>query len=196
MKKTYPALRRTSPRQQRGIALLLVAVLMLALGMVGIVLSITSSTQFRLAANAQFENVAFNLAETGVAAAEQWLTTSDNHTATAFTTRSSATPHIYPIGFTAANGVDPMTMTWDDSNSIRRVAGDESSRYMIEKIGRNKQLLGTGAGGGGIAALRCPKADLFRVTALGLASKGTRKLVQTIYSVKLADDSCDSSTAI
>ena len=51
--------------------------------------AVLSNTQFRLAGNLQFENIAFNLAEGAIAAAENWLSTGTNAKNGGFTTYST-----------------------------------------------------------------------------------------------------------
>lgn len=181
-----------TPRKQRGVALLVVVMLMLGVAMLAVVMSVNSNTQFRLAANAQYENVAFNLAESAISDAESWLTSGSNRSHAGFTTYSSATPQLYPLGYMATNGLDPLTMDWTNSNSVVS-ASDASKRYIVELIGRNKQPLGSTAAVGGRVRSACPKVDLFRVSARGLAAKDTSKIVQTTVGVRLADERCAGS---
>lgn len=183
---------RTTRHSQRGVALLVVVMLMLGVAMLAVVMSVNSNTQFRLAANAQYENVAFNLAESAISDAESWLTSGTNRTHTGFTTYSSATPQLYPLGYMATNGLDPLTMDWSNSNSVVS-ASDSSKRYVVEVIGRNKQPLGSTAAVGGRVRSACPKVDLFRVSARGLAAKDTSKIVQTTVGVRLPDERCAGS---
>lgn len=178
--------------RQRGVALVVVVMLMLGLAMLAVVMSVNSNTQFRLAANAQYDNVAFNLAESAAATAENWLATGANTAHSGFTTYSAATPQLFPLGYMANNSLDPMTMTWSDTNSIA-VGNDSSARYMVELIGRNKQPLGSSAAVGGRARSACPKVDLFKVSARGVAARGTSKIVQTTVAMRLPDDTCSGS---
>lgn len=184
--------RSSTARKQRGVSLLVVVMLMLGIAMLAVVMSVNSNTQFRLAVNAQYENVAFNLAESAIADAENWLAGGSNRTNGGFTAYSSATPQLYPLGYMAANSLDPLTMDWTNSNSVLS-ANDSSKRYMIELIGRNKQPLGSTAAVGGRVRSACPRVDLFRVSARGEAAKDTSKIVQTTVAVRLPDESCSGS---
>jgi Tfp pilus assembly protein PilX len=130
----------------------------------------------------QFENVATNLAEGSLATAENWLRTSTNAKSAAFTTYSSESPYLFPIGYMTTNSLDPLSMTWTNSNSFA-IGGDDTQRYMIEKYGADNQPLGTGLDDHGRPLTGCQKVDVFRITARGLSAKGTIKFVQTIYSV-------------
>lgn len=184
--------RRVAHVRQRGVALLVVVMLMLGIAMLAVVMSVNSNTQFRLAANAQYENVAFNLAESAISDAESWLTAGSNRSNTGFTTYSSASPQLYPLGYMTTNSLDPLTMDWTNSNSVVS-AGDGSKRYVIELIGRNKQPLGSTAAVGARIRSACPKVDLFRVSARGLAAKDSSKIVQTTVAVRLPDETCAGS---
>jgi Tfp pilus assembly protein PilX len=169
---------------QRGVAQLLVTVvLLIVMMMLGITAMILSSTQFNLASNLQLENIAFNLAEGGSATAESWLSDAAgaNSINPGFTTYSTGTPYLYPIGYLATNNIDPLTMTWVDSNSLA-VNGDDTRRYLIEKIGANNFVPNADvAQTHGLHG--CQNADLFRITGRGTSAKGTTKLVQSNFMV-------------
>lgn len=170
-------------RRQRGASSLFITViLVLVVMLLAVTAAVLSSTQFKLAGNLQYENVAFNLAEGALASAESWLSTSGNAKNAAFTTYSADAPHLYPIDYLANNNIDPLTMTWTDSNSLR-VGGDDNQRYLIEKYGADNQPLGTGMDQGSRPLTGCQKVDVFRITTRGTSVKGTTKLVQTTFSV-------------
>jgi len=174
---------RVSIRLQRGASSLFVTVvLVLVIMLLGVTAAVLSNTQFKLAGNLQFENVAFNLAEGALAQAELWLATGTNSKNAGFTTRSTDTPQLYPIGNLATNNLDPLTMTWSSTNSLA-IGGDDSQRYLIERYGADNQPLGTGLDSGGRPLTGCQKVDVFRITTRGTSAKGTAKLVQTTYSV-------------
>jgi Tfp pilus assembly protein PilX len=172
------------PARQRGASsLFLTVILVMVVMLLTVTASVLSTTQFRLAGNLQFENIAFNLAETAVASAENWLSTGTNGKNGGFTTRAADTaPAFYPIGYLAANSIDPLTMTWSTTNSLM-VDGDENKRYIIEKYGADNQPLGTGLDSGGRPLTGCQKVDVFLVTARGVSARGTSKSIQTTYSV-------------
>lgn len=168
------------PRRQRGASsLFLTVVLVMVVMLLAVTAAVLSNTQFRLAGNLQFENIAFNLAEGAIATAENWLSTGTNAKNDAFTTRTTAAPALYPIGSLTS---DPLTMTWADANSAKvDAAGDQ--RYLIEKYGADNQPLGTGLDTGGRPLTGCQKVDVFLISAQGKSARGTSKSVQTIYSV-------------
>ena len=175
-------------RQRGASSLFITVILVLVVMLLAVTAAVLSSTQFRLAGNLQYENVAFNLAEGALASAESWLSTPDgggsyaNAKSAAFTTYSTDVPHLYPIGYLATNNIDPLTMTWSNSNSFA-VGGDDTQRYVIEKYGADNQPLGTGLDSGGRPLTGCQKVDVFRITTRGTSVRGTAKLVQTTYSV-------------
>jgi Tfp pilus assembly protein PilX len=180
--------RKPPINRQRGAAQLFVTVvLLIVVMMLGITAVILSTTQFNLAANLQQENIAFNLAEGGAATAESWLHDSGNSTDAGFTTYMTGTAaltYVYPIGYLAGltPPVDPLTMTWGDSNSLA-VNGDDARRYLIEKIGAKNQIFSAELNPGGRPLSGCQTADLFRITARGTSAKGTTKMIQSTYMV-------------
>src|SRR4051794_6705091 len=111
-----PLQRNFALNHQRGVTSLFVTlVVLLVVMLLGVTAALLSGTQFRLAGNLQSENTAFNNAESAIAVAQTWLKTGTNSANAGFTTYSSATtPWLYP----SAQPVDPMTMTWSDSNSL------------------------------------------------------------------------------
>jgi len=173
--------------RQRGVTALFVTLVVLLVMMVlGISAALLSGTQFKLAGNLQYENAAFNLAEGSTASAQNWLTTGTNFKQAGFTTYSAgATPYLYPIGSFTSN---PLTMTWNDTNS-RTVNGDDSQRYLIQKLASCQVTLGSESSVGGRVKAPIERADLFRVTARGTSVKGTNRILQTTYTVPIdADD--------
>lgn len=168
-------------RQRGASALFVTVVLVLVVMLLGVTAAVLSNTQFKLAGNLQFENVAFNLAEGTLAPAESWLSTGTNSKDDGFTTYSSGN-YRYPIGYLATNNYDPLTMTWSDSNTLA-VGGNDGQRYLIEKFGADNQPLGTGMEAGGRPLTGCQKVDVFRISARGATVKGTTKFAQTVYGV-------------
>jgi Tfp pilus assembly protein PilX len=174
--------RRTGRRKQRGVSSLFITViLVLVVMLLAVTAGVLSNTQFKLAGNLQYENVAFNLGEGAVITAENWLK-SGNEKNAAFTTYDSTVPYLYPIGYMTTNSLDPLTLAWSDTNSLA-VGGSDNQRYLIEKYGADNQPLGTGLDSGGRPLTGCQKVDVFRISARGTSAKGTTKLVQTVYSV-------------
>ena len=177
---------RTAPspiRRQRGASsMFITVVLVLVIMLLGVTAATLSNTQFKLAGNLQFENQAFNLGEGAVATAESWLSAGTNGRNASFKTYSSDAPHLYPIGHLAAAGLDPLTMTWTNSNSFA-VGGDVNQRYLIEKYGADNRPLGVESAEGVRESTYCQKVDVFRISARGASAKGTVKFHQTIYSV-------------
>jgi Tfp pilus assembly protein PilX len=169
-------------RQRGASALFVTVVLVLVIMLLAITAAVLSNTQFKLAGNLQFENVAFNLAEGALAQAESWLATKPHGKSAGFTTFSTDTPHLYPIGSLASKYLDPLTMAWTDANSLK-VDADGNQRYLIEKYGADNQPLGTGIETGGRPLVGCQKVDVFRISARGTTVRGTTKVVQTTYSV-------------
>ena len=75
------------PRRQRGASsLFLTVILVMVVMLLAVTAAVLSNTQFRLAGNLQFENIAFNLAEGAIASAENWLSSGTNGKDGGFTT--------------------------------------------------------------------------------------------------------------
>jgi Tfp pilus assembly protein PilX len=162
-----------------AIALVVLAVLMLS----GVAAMHLSNTQFRLAGNLQYQNAALNQAETAVAAAESWLATGDNFRAPGFDSYSTANSQLYPADYLASRGLDPLTMTWQDGNSMKLDATG-NQRYLIEMIGKNKRVLGSSLAVGGRQSTGCNMVNVYRISARGASARGAAKTVQSVYTVK------------
>jgi Tfp pilus assembly protein PilX len=153
--------------------------------MLGITALITSDTQFKLAGNLQFEDIAMNSAETSVSTAEAWVRV--NYDDPGFTTYDGAnSPYLHPIGhlagLTAPNN-DPLTMTWTDSNSLSN-GGNDTQRYIIERVSRNVRLIGSGLGTGDRSSTACNQVNTYLITARGITPvRGATKFIQSYYSV-------------
>ncbi len=187
MKKTTRQLQpRSDPgvlaRQRGASSMFITVVLVLVVMLLAVTAAMLSNTQFKLAGNLQFANQAFNLGEGAVATSENWLATGTNVKNPRFTTYATDAPYLYPIGYLAANNLNPMTMAWSNANSFA-VGGNDDQRYLIEKYGADNQPLGTGLDAGGRPLTGCQKVDVFRISTRGASAKGTVKFHQTIYSV-------------
>lgn len=161
------------PCKQSGSTLIISLIILIILMLLGVTAMNTSNTQYKLAGNLQFENMATNNAETAVNTAERWLE------AIAAATPSASAVAALP---------NPLTnMTWTDADSIQVVAGDDTQRYVIGYVSTNASPL---AGVG----LDCfdPSNEhnfdcvhTYLVTARGESGRGATKLVQTYYAVPL-----------
>lgn len=167
---------RSSRRKYLGGATLVVAMIALVLvAMIGVAAINTSSTQFKLAGNLQFEDGAMNNAETAVATAENWISSGTNYQDPSFTTAS--VNHLLP----ATASPDPLTMTWNDSNSLS--LGGGSQRYFIQQLSTGNVLTGSSLAVGGRVSTACNKVNTYQVTGRGGSARGAVKIVQTFYTV-------------
>ena len=174
--------RRSSVRAQRGISLLVVTVLMLAIVLMTLTAFYVSKTQYKLVGNIQASELAFGQAESVSAAARAWVNVSANAKSDAFDTyNATSTAHLYPMGKLATLGYLPESMTWSNSNST--VSGN--GRYMVELLGRNIKKPGDS-----IAikqkATSCKSVDLFRIVAKADAGQSGSRIIETIE----ATDGC------
>jgi Tfp pilus assembly protein PilX len=173
--------RSSSRKRQQGATLVVAMMVLVLIMMIGIAAVNTSSTQFTLAGNLQFEDSAMNNAETAVADAENWLKT--NYKNAGFTARGAATPELYPIPDANAQPVDPLALVWTDQTSAS-VAGNTSRRYFIQQLSLNNSLLGSNQAVGGRKSAVCNKVNTYLITGRGLSARGASKFVQSYYSVQ------------
>ena len=173
--------KRSAARAQRGISLLVVTVLMLAIVLMTLTAFYVSKTQYKLVGNIQASELAFGQAESVSAAARAWVNDAVNAKSAAFDTYATSTAHLYPMGKMAALGHLPGSMTWSNSNST--VSGN--GRYLVELLGRNIKKPGDS-----IAikqkATSCKSVDLFRVIAKADAGQSGSRIIETIE----ATDGC------
>lgn len=173
-------------RRQRGSTLVVTMIILIMIMMIGISAMVSSDTQFKLTGNLQFEDVAMNRAESSIAAAESWLSSGTNYQDSGFTTYSSATPHLHPIGHLASLTTpnnSALTMTWSDTNSLPLTSGDDSQRYIIEKVSNNARLIGSSVVSGDRSSAACNQVNTYLITARGTSLRGATKFVQTYFSV-------------
>jgi Tfp pilus assembly protein PilX len=173
------------PSNQKGATLIIALIMLVLIMTLGITAFNSSKVQFKLAGNVQFEEIAMNNAETAVAAAENWLSTTENFKNTGFTTYSNTTPQLHPIDHLqnlTAPANDPLTMAWDGTSDLQ--VGSSNQRYMIQLMSAGNTLLGSGGGSGGRTSTGCNKVNTYMITARGQATRGATKFVQSYYSVK------------
>ena len=166
--------------RQNGVTLITTLVMMTMVMLLGLSAILVSKGQFNLSANVQFQAAALNQAEASATVAEQWLSTGTNYLSAGFTTRASG--GLYPIGYMAANNVNPLSMSWADSNSTQ-VSGNANQRYLYELLATDKRLLTSSLNVGGVTATACNKVNVYRIVARGESARGATRIVQTIYSV-------------
>lgn len=160
------------------IALLILVLIM----MIGITAVSTSNTQYKLAGNLQFEDGAMNNAETATSTAEKWIASGTNYSSAGFTAYdATATPHLYPIGSTAAIISSPLTTSWTNSNALS--VGSDKQLYVIQQLSTNNLLTGSSAAVGGHGMSVCNKVNTYLITGRGTSARGATKFIQSYYSV-------------
>jgi Tfp pilus assembly protein PilX len=167
---------RQGLRRQRGLSLLVVTLLMLALGLLTVSSYVNSWTQFRLSGNLQASELAFSRAEAAIASAEAWLNAGSNAQSSAFD--SYSVNHLYPIGQFTLSGYSAAGMTWSDANSL--VSGN--ARYLIEQLGRGVRQPGD-ALSTGPSATSCRAVNLFRVMARGEGNAAASRIIEVTTAV-------------
>lgn len=175
--------RRANPRRQRGASLIVALVMLAVIAAMGISGFLASNAQFRMAANLQFQNVATNHAENALAQAETWIAA--NYGNSGFATRAAG--GLYPAG----TGPDPLTMTWDDTTSVKvDLLGVDmlgSQRYFIEQLVVNRVLPSNSVGSCNVYGLSgpCPTVNVYRLTSRGSSIFGTTRVVQSVFAVRI-----------
>ena len=180
------------PVRQRGATLVIALLILVLIMMIGITAVSTSNTQFRLAGNLQFEDAAINNTETAITTGERLLSDRVTYASVGFTTYDSvATPKLLPMGRLAglaAPANNPLTMTWDDSNSVSvldpvTAAANPEQRYFMELMSRNNRLPGSSQVVGGRTSAGCNQVNTYQITGRGQSARGATKFVQSYYSV-------------
>ena len=183
-------------RQQTGSTLIISLIILIMVMMLCVTAMVTSQTQYKLAGNLQFEDAALNNAETAIAETETWLATGTPNTnagliSDACASRSVA--HLYPLDTTvtppapclsgyASPANDPLTMGWDNTNSVQ-AAATSNARHLTELLSTNNILIGSTVVVGGRRSSACNKVNTYRITARGISARGASKFVQSYYSV-------------
>jgi len=168
---------RSARLHQQGASLIVALVMLAVLMMLGVAAYVGSSTQFRMAANLQFQQVAQANAESALAQAESWIPA--NYSNAGFSARVPG--GLYPVG----TGPDPLTVTWDDTTSVKvDVLG--AQRFMIEMLVADRVLPSNSIGSCNVYGQSgpCPKVNVYRMTARGTSILGTNKIVQSVFAVR------------
>ena len=165
-------------RYQSGSSLVVSMIMLVVLMMMGVGAIVVSNTQFRMAGNFQFQNQAMASAESALSQAENWVAL--NHTDPDLTTRVPG--GLYPLG----TGPDAYTMEWDDTTS-EKVDAAGTQRYIIEVLAADRVLPSNSITTCNVYGLSgpCPRVNVYRVSARGSSARGSSKIVQTVFTVRV-----------
>jgi Tfp pilus assembly protein PilX len=168
---------RGSRARSRGAALVMSLIVVGVLMLLGVSAVILSKTQFKLAGNVQFQSLALTDAENAMTQAESWITTNWAHTGFA----TAGTPGIFPKD----TAPDPLTMKWDDANSVKADT-DGNQRYMIELYMDNRKLPTSSVAPCAVygPAGPCSIVNVYRITTRGASRLGATKIIQALYAVR------------
>lgn len=164
-------------RRQQGATLVVALLVLVLVMMLGVAAVNTSSTQFTLAGNLQFEDSALNNAETALVSGENWLRS--NYQDGGFSTRASGA--LYPMPAFGAAPVDPLAVDWS-AGSARSV--NARQHYFIQQLSVNSSLPGSSQAVGGRVSAVCNRVNTYLVSARGLSARGATKIVQSYFSVQ------------
>lgn len=175
----------TPPSSERGSTLVISLIVLIILMLLGVAAMNTSDTQFKLAGNLQFENLALNNAETAIVTAEALLADGSTYKHPGLIlARSGATPAFYPIGTLGSDALTTaMTMTWDDSNSAKLGDSDTDQRYLIETLSTGESLPIGNQCNGCRPNASCNRVNTYRIIARGASKRGAVKFIESYYSV-------------
>ena len=166
--------------RQHGSSLVVTMLMLVALMLMGVTAVVVSNSQYRMAGNLQFQNLAMSDAESAVAQAENWLPANNHYNDNGFSTRAT-TGGLYPKD----SNPDPYNLAWNDATSENVVGSAGNQRYIIEKLVVNRPLPSNSLGNCNIygAPASCPRVSVYRATGRGFSVRGTVKLVQSIFAV-------------
>ena len=178
--------RITSRANQRGAVLVTGLIILAILLLLSASAVMVSNTQFKVAGNMQFQNLAMSNAENAIASAENWLNTPPNINDPGFVAAGTAglypavvPPPPYPFDLFDAT-------QWTDANSIKP-PGTENQRYAIElyMADRTPPTSSAAMCNPYNQTAPCPKVNLYRISARGVSTLGATKIVQSLYAVRL-----------
>jgi Tfp pilus assembly protein PilX len=177
----------TDQKRQFGFSLITAVVVVLMVTIVGLSAMTVSRSQMQASGNAQYQIAALHEADRAVATAETWLRDGTNSKSGGFTTRSTGTPALYPIGHLSANNLNPLTWAWADTNSLSLNSG--ASRYLIERVAANVMPVGESQRGlvDPEGNTDCKNVNVFRITSRGTSNAGASRTAQSVFSV----DACN-----
>lgn len=159
-------------RRQSGAALALSLMMMAVLTIIGVVSMNTTLLELLMAGNMQFQTRALINAENTLVAAEEVAKSLD--VLTDFNTTGRTT--IFTAG-----AQDPSELEWDADDSLE--SGSAQDRYIMEYAGAQRvkgSSASWDAGGGGDPGT----VQIIRVTAHSEGTKGTERMVQSVYIMK------------
>jgi Tfp pilus assembly protein PilX len=149
-------------------------VVLVLIMMLGIAAVNTSNTQFKITANLQMEDTAFNNAEIAVSSAENWLLTGSNYSNADFFTTQVTAGIMQP---TESNS--PLSMAWTDADSV---PVNSSARYTIQLLSVNSVTSGSSAAIGKQLVGGCSKVNTYLITGYGTSARGAKKFIQSYYA--------------
>jgi len=164
----------TPATQQRGAVLFVSLIVLLAVSVIAVTAARNARLEMLSAYSAEVSTYAFLRAEAGAVAGEADIRTNHPLGGPAFDFSASNTDPYY-----IKNTVNPNTMNWSGFayRSVVDGTGTETARYVIEYLGATAS-----AGGSMASGVGAPERHLYRVTALGLADRGSVRLVSTIFA--------------
>lgn len=175
MKTVFQRSSGVSP--QRGTALVIGLVLLVAITLVGVAAMSVSRMETTMATNLQAEVAALGAAENTVASAEEVIATTYGGTPL-WDWDADGTDGKYNYIAGGSSNVDPVAVL-ADSNSTAVETATNGNRYILEYLGPFTKTGSSFSIGKDNPANR---RYLYRVSAQGVSGKGGERYVQSIYS--------------
>lgn len=167
--------------RQNGSSLITTLLIMVVIMLIGTSAMLAANNQVKLAGNLQYQSLALDRAEIARTQAEWWLSRPGNASSPGFDSYTTNSKELYPINYFSEQKIDPVSMIWNDSNSMQ--AGSGYNRYVIEQLGENMKLPGSEVNSPKQSKRPCSSVDLFRTINRGQSQRGAVQYVQTVFSV-------------
>jgi len=162
--------------RQSGSTLIISMIILGVIMLIGVTSMLISETQYKLSANLQFEDKALNNGEEAINDAEKLLVTIGG--ATHESTFTTATK-----GYYTSKPPEPLTLKWDDTNSVKLGSDSPPTRYMIQQVRLGIKDAGEGINTGGRSSSCGKGINTFLITARGTGPRGTYKYIQSYVGV-------------
>ncbi len=164
---------RSLESKQRGVALLVSLVMLLLMSIIVVQAARSSTLEILLGVNSQHAAQALMMAEDSALTAE--IVIEVNYPGAPTVKFNGSNTH----GIHAGGDVEIDSVDWATLDAQRTGQGDDYREYFIEYIGPANAIGGSLAVGAGIVS---NKRYLYRVSGRGQSSRGTARVVQTIYA--------------
>lgn len=172
---------KPSPHRQQGVALVMALVFLIILTIMGLAAMGTTSLEEKMAGNAKDRNLAFQAAETGLLAGENWINAQINKPAFP----SNAAGLYLPSTTTTPIWNDTSLLDWSGNSNLIVYGGGlqkvaTQPKYIIEDLGEVPEVGGSKVLPG---AYKGKGNTVVRITARGTGgTDAAQAMIQSTYS--------------